>query len=67
MKAFFSAVFACASLAALAQSGTPSPAGQTITAQGEASADAAVKRRHDNRLAKKAAKAASKRASAASS
>jgi hypothetical protein len=54
------------SSASRGQSGTPSPAGQAITPQGEAAASAAVKGRHDKVVARKAAKAARK-ASAASS
>jgi hypothetical protein len=45
--------------------GAPASAGQTVSPQGEASADAAVKAKHDKRAQKKATKA-SKKASAAS-
>ncbi len=66
--ALVSLLFAAAVSTAFAQgSGAPSPAGQSVTPAGEASADAAVKAKHDKRAARKAAKKAAKAAKAASS
>ncbi len=66
--ALVSLLFAASVSTAYAQgSGAPSPAGQSVTPAGEASADAAVKAKHDKRAAKKAAKKAARAAKAASS
>ena len=48
-------------------SGAPAAAGQTVSPAGEDSASAAVKAKHDKRVAKKAAKKAAKAEKAASS
>jgi hypothetical protein len=65
-KFFIPMILVVASSACIGQSGTPSAAGQSITPGGQASAEAAVKARHD-RVVAKVAKRAARRASAASS
>lgn len=65
-KLFIPLILVVTNSVCVGQSGTPSGVGQSITPAGEASAEAAVKARHDRLVAKRANKAA-RRASAASS